>query len=686
VALACRWSAAEQKKLAQRLGRLIDGSSNWLHASARIACAPGCNACCHNFLFAIPAEILAVYDQLKRLPDAQRAELIEDMRAYVVASEPQRDESYIRFRRPCPLLKDGLCSVYASRPLTCHGIFAQWRESCDQALKSELSIPLYSMHGELAAVGRAQDAVTRLQGTQRIPFIPTLLAILEDPEQAKVLETDSTPFVQPIQRPWHQRFDTPANDLLGGPPRDPGLIELLTTYRSKPYQEVISGFVANTTYRCVGQFATSPSFFSIQDQRDWRAHLEQSIDHALTFEPWNAAHAFWGLTETRPISIGKHGGNLAPLMAKFGTMVHDRIAEKLAPDLLEPLPKKRKPGKLRVGFIGDFGDKSSSNWSLGWVRNFARDDFELHVIKVYGPEEAYSFAFKDAADHYYRLAGHPFEVVRAIREMDLDYLIFTDLGDAPTMTQFAMFRMARRQAAAWGTALTSGIRTIDDYISSHEMEPANGDEHYTENLVRLPGHGLWLTRPGGSQQKKTRADFGLPPGYIVAYPQYVVKWNPEYDHVFSKLSHRLSNPIVMVEMGEEPELRAFKNRMAALDVRIQWVPWMPLHIYRDFLRCLDVLVDSPSWSGGLTAMHALSAGVPVVHFPGETMRQRLARAFLVESNVPGLVAKDLADLVDLALDPDRVQAAMSSYDDERLFENRAALRAVEAHIRAVSSE
>lgn len=626
-----------------------------------------------------------MYDQLKRLPEGERAALIEDMRAYVDAAAPHKDESYVRFRRPCPLLKDGLCSVYASRPLTCHGIFAQWKETCYEALRSELTIPQYSLHGELAAVGRAQDVVTQSQGTQRVPFIPTLLAILEDPDLAKVLETDTSSFVQPLRRPWHQRFDTPPKDPLGGPPWDPVLIKLLDSHRSKPYREVFNGFQANSTYRCVGQFVTSPSFFSVQDQMDWWGHLEQSIDHALSFEPWNTAQAFWGLTETRPISIGKHGGNLAPLMKKFGTLVHERIAEKLAPDLLEPLPATRKPGKLRVGFIGDFGDKSSSNWSLGWVRNFNREDFELHVIKVYGPEEAYSFAFKDSADHYYRLAGHPLEVVKAIRAMDLDYLIFTDLGDAPTMTQFAMFRMARRQATAWGTPLTSGLRCIDDYISAHEMEPDNGDEHYSENLVRLPGHGLWLNRPSASEQKKTREDFNLPAGHLVSYPQYVVKWNPESDHVLAELSHRLPNPLVMVEMGEEPELRAFKNRMAALDVRIQWVPWMPLHIYRDFLRCLDVLIDSPSWSGGLTAMHALSAGVPVVHFPGETMRQRLARAFLVESNVSGLVAKDLPDLVDLALDPDRVKAAMSTYDDSRLFENRAALRAVEDHIRSVSA-
>ena len=38
---------------------------------------------------------------------------------------------------------------------------------------------------------------------------------------------------------------------------------------------------------------------------------------------------------------------------------------------------------------------------------------------------------------------------------------------------------------AWGHPETSGLPTIDYFLTSALMEPEDGDDHYTERLVRL---------------------------------------------------------------------------------------------------------------------------------------------------------------------------------------------------------
>ena len=47
--------------------------------------------------------------------------------------------------------------------------------------------------------------------------------------------------------------------------------------------------------------------------------------------------------------------------------------------------------------------------------------------------------------------------------------------------------IAPLQAMLWGHPVTSGSRHIDLFLSSAEMEPEDGDAHYSERLVRLPG-------------------------------------------------------------------------------------------------------------------------------------------------------------------------------------------------------
>lgn len=67
-----------------------------------IVCAPGCCECCHD-ITVFPVEYHAILDQLRR----------EGRRTL----ELQANSS-------CALLKDGLCTIYAQRPLICrtHGL------------------------------------------------------------------------------------------------------------------------------------------------------------------------------------------------------------------------------------------------------------------------------------------------------------------------------------------------------------------------------------------------------------------------------------------------------------------------------------------------------------------------------------------------------------------------------------
>ena len=79
---------------------------------------------------------------------------------------------------------------------------------------------------------------------------------------------------------------------------------------------------------------------------------------------------------------------------------------------------------------------------------------------------------------------------RAIGDAQLDALIYPEIGMDALTTQLASLRLAPVQAATWGHPETTGLPTIDLYLSADGLEPADADGNYSERLVRLPNLGV----------------------------------------------------------------------------------------------------------------------------------------------------------------------------------------------------
>jgi hypothetical protein len=86
---------------------------------ADMACAPGCDACCHVRPTVTLVEADAVRAHLATLPADERA------RIAARAAEPPDDD------RCAALDDDGRCAVYAARPLVCrsHGVPVRLRDA-----------------------------------------------------------------------------------------------------------------------------------------------------------------------------------------------------------------------------------------------------------------------------------------------------------------------------------------------------------------------------------------------------------------------------------------------------------------------------------------------------------------------------------------------------------------------------
>lgn len=117
----------------------------------RIACRRGCAFCCHVDVAVTPLEAI----RLARLSRHAAAAGIGVAARADAAAAP-------RFR-PCPLLKDGACSVYDARPFACRALYSFDAAACETGFTTGARTPVPSLDwprflscgyvtGELAAL------------------------------------------------------------------------------------------------------------------------------------------------------------------------------------------------------------------------------------------------------------------------------------------------------------------------------------------------------------------------------------------------------------------------------------------------------------------------------------------------------------------------------------------------------
>ena len=72
-----------------------------------------------------------------------------------------------------------------------------------------------------------------------------------------------------------------------------------------------------------------------------------------------------------------------------------------------------------------------------------------------------------------------------------DVIIYPEVGMDPVSRQLAAQRLAPVQCNSWGHPDTSGMPTLDYFLSSDLMEPPDASDHYSEKLIRLPNLSIY---------------------------------------------------------------------------------------------------------------------------------------------------------------------------------------------------
>lgn len=362
-------------------------------------------------------------------------------------------------------------------------------------------------------------------------------------------------------------------------------------------------------------------------------------------------------------------------------------------------PSGQRAGPIRVGIASQrLNSHNGANWAYNWFAHLPRGEYEFFTYDFADEKDELGAKFAALGTHRNMTwsRSEPQKLVAQMRDDALDFLMLTDVGMTPVSRYLSLHRIAPRQFTAWGHPVTTGSPEMDHYLSSDLMEPPDGQDHYTEELVRLPNLALYLDEDALGLPEASR--FGLPEGRVLyGCLQSLFKYLPVYDVILPRIAREVPDALFVFLEGEPAHMtdvmKARLERAFAADGldstrHVAFLERMKSSDFNRLMRGMDLCIDSVGWSGGNTTLRNIEFGVPLVTLPGEFMRGRHSYAMFRMTGAEGLIASSVDDyvgkLVRLGQRPEerRAVADMLRGSRHRLYGDQSLSEAFDAFLKA----
>jgi protein O-GlcNAc transferase len=417
--------------------------------------------------------------------------------------------------------------------------------------------------------------------------------------------------------------------------------------------------------RCMSQLPTIyPNFSSVQIYRDrYCTELIQLRDTLPLKTQEDIEAAADAIGSNQPFNLPYQGYNDRELQQIYGELVC-RIMTLRYPQFTDHLatPTKLTEEILKVGIVSGYF-YLHSNWKIpiqGWVENLDKQRFSLYGyytgVKKDKETALARRCFKKFIEDIYSFD----DLCQIIRNDNLHVLIYPEIGMDPMTMKLAALRLAPVQCTSWGQPNTSGLPTIDYYISSDLMEPPGADNYYSEHLIRLPNLSVYYmpqTNPSVSVKRNT---FGLRPKSILYLCcQALYKYLPQHDDIYPRIAKQVDDCQFLFISSSKSALIAEQIRSRlnqvfdrfGLDAAnyITFLPHLDTRQYYGINALSDIYLDSMGWSGCNTTFEAIACNLPIVTHPGEFMRGRHTSAILTMIGVTETIASTQDEYIELAV-------------------------------------
>ena len=301
--------------------------------------------------------------------------------------------------------------------------------------------------------------------------------------------------------------------------------------------------------------------------------------------------------------------------------------------------------RIRIGYVSaEFRDHPIAQLTEGLFAHHDRRLFEVHGYAGVDNPDHVTRRLAASADGWRSIAGlGDAEAAAQIRADGIDILVMLGAHTGRNRPLILARRPAPLQAVMHDLS-TSGLATVDAWLTDTTLNPGDSTEGHTEELVRLPS--LYLHRvPESSPEVSDSPCLGA--GFVTFGSfSTPAKLNDRVLALWSRILSAVPGSRLMVghnaAFGDPVVATRFRRRCLAAGIAANRVDLVADRVGRDAhlarVGHLDIALDPFPFNGGITTFEALWMGVPVVTLDGPRFASRGCASHLVQVGLGRLIA------------------------------------------------
>ena len=315
----------------------------------------------------------------------------------------------------------------------------------------------------------------------------------------------------------------------------------------------------------------------------------------------------------------------------------------LCPELSYSYKKETKEDDtLTIGCFSQFLFKnhSVSRDRIGIIKHLCRR-YKVYLFIPYeiAPQEFYTLCMKDVTP-YQIVTVSPHTIKERMKECNLDILLYPELGMCPYSYLYAHMRLAPVQMTTWGHSETSGISTIDYYISSKYFETDESPLLYSETVLPLSSLSTYYYNLDYLKiQRESRDTILQSYQYDTKYTYYGIfqnmyKFHPCMVSFISDVCKKDSNArFVIIVSSLSIMKRHLQHVLFDVYNRIHLISNQSNSEYCRLLQAMDILIDTYPFGGCNTSLDAFYLHKMVMTYPSQQLNGRFTYGFYTYMNI-----------------------------------------------------
>jgi predicted O-linked N-acetylglucosamine transferase (SPINDLY family) len=319
--------------------------------------------------------------------------------------------------------------------------------------------------------------------------------------------------------------------------------------------------------------------------------------------------------------------------------------------------------KIRIAFLSNFLSKNHSvcRDRMGIIERLPRDIFEIYYIIYEKPSSVLGIKLWNSTENRIIIPQNDInKSSQMIEDLKLDILIYCEIAMDPIAYYLSFKRLAPIQCNTWGHSDTSGIDTIDYFMSSKYFELDNYDdaqEHYSEKLITMDSLCTYYYNPADfipkDQEYLTRYEMGVSTEvnmYVCIQSTY--KLYPSFDYIINEILTRdpKGQLFLLEQFSLKPQWMSRMEKVLKHNMnRVHILGRQEFIKYMSYLKQADAIIDPYPFGGCNSSFEAFSLGQGVVTMPGDFINGRFTHGFYKKMGILDLVANTKEEYIDIAI-------------------------------------